>query len=92
MGNDSGRKLKAKSGWSDGGNGTDNFGFTALPGGYRNVNGTFNLIGNDGYWWSATENSASNAWFRHMSYFFVSNVIRNYNTEESGFSVRCVRD
>ena len=30
-----GTALKATSGWSSGGNGTDDFGFSALPGGYR---------------------------------------------------------
>ena len=31
-----GTSLKSTYGWYDGGNGTDNFGFSALPGGYRN--------------------------------------------------------
>ena len=30
-----GTALKSTSGWSSGGNGTDDFGFSALPGGYR---------------------------------------------------------
>lgn len=32
-----GKVLKSTSGWSDGGNGTDAFGFSALPGGYVDV-------------------------------------------------------
>lgn len=36
---------------------TNTSGFTALPGGVRNVpTGTFNLIGAYGFWWSATDN------------------------------------
>jgi uncharacterized protein (TIGR02145 family) len=36
---------------------TNTSGFTALPGGVRNIpSGTFNLIGAYGLWWSATDN------------------------------------
>jgi ribosomal protein L28 len=65
--------------------------FTALPGGNRNNNGTFNNIGNNGNWWSATENNTNNAWNRNMNYNN-SNVNRNNNNKELGFSVRCLRD
>jgi len=65
--------------------------FTALPGGNRNNNGTFNNIGNNGNWWSATENDATNAWNRNLNYNNI-NVNRNNNNKKYGFSVRCVRD
>ena len=65
--------------------------FTALPGGYRNNNGTFNNIGNNGNWWSSTENSATNAWNRNLNYNNAE-VNRNNNNKNNGFSVRCVRD
>ena len=63
----------------------------ALPGGYRNNNGTFNNVGNEGDWWSATENNTTNAWNRNMNYNN-GNVNRNNNNKVWGFSVRCVRD
>ncbi len=61
-------KLKAKSGWSYGGNGTDDYGFTALPGGDRGNGGSFGGIGYGGDWWSATEYSTNSAWVRDMGY------------------------
>lgn len=70
---------------------TNETGFTALPGGYRNYYGTFTSIGNSGHWWSATEYSATYAWYNNMNYNN-SNVNRNYGNKEVGFSVRCVRD
>ena len=70
---------------------TNETGFTALPGGYRNDNGTVSSIGVYGAWWSATEDDATNAWYRNMGYSY-SNVLRNYYYKELGFSVRCVRD
>jgi len=56
-----GKKLKSKSGWYDNGNGTNEYGFSALPGGYGCSVGYFNTAGYDGYWWSATEFNAYNA-------------------------------
>jgi len=47
-----GKKLKAKSGWSDNGNGTDEYGFAALPGGAGYSAGNFDYAGSHGYWWS----------------------------------------
>ncbi len=70
---------------------TNETGFTALPGGSRINFGVFNYVGSYGYWWSATESGASDAWSRYMSYGG-SNAFRNYYTKELGYSVRCVRD
>lgn len=91
VGSNVGNKLKAKSGWSSNGNGTDDYGFSALPGGGRYYDGYFYGIENFGRWWSSTEYSTSNAWGRSMSYSY-SYVYRGYNLKSWGFSVRCVRD
>ena len=69
---------------------TNETGFTALPGGNRN-NGTFNDIEHYGYFWSATEESASGAWNLYMNYSF-GNVNRGLSFKELGVSVRCLRD
>jgi len=66
-------------------------GFTALPGGNRYSNGSFDNIGFNGYWWSATEYYATFALHRNMN-GTNSDVIRHYSSKEVGFSVRCVRD
>lgn len=66
-------------------------GFTGLPGGYRNVNGAFNYIGNFGIWWSSTESSAGLAWSRFLDYNDVD-LFRVSTNERGGFSVRCLRD
>jgi uncharacterized protein (TIGR02145 family) len=49
--NNAGTKLKAKNGWNNGGNGTDDYGFAALPSGYGNKDGSFSDVGNYGGWW-----------------------------------------
>jgi RNA-directed DNA polymerase len=65
--------------------------FTALPGGNRNTNGSFNNVGNNGNWWSSSENDASNAWNRNLNYNNAQ-VNRNSYDKFLGFSVRCLKD
>lgn len=70
---------------------TNESGFSGLPGGLRSFNGTFNDIGNLGYWWSSTEYITTNAWYRYLSYD--SGIVYRYgNYKKDGFSVRCLRD
>jgi uncharacterized protein (TIGR02145 family) len=90
VGANAGTKLKAASGWFGGGNGTDDFGFSALLGGYG-WDGSFSLVGDYGYWWSATEGDASYAWSRFMDLSY-RGVSMYFGLKEYLFSVRCVRD
>ncbi len=71
--------------------GFDEFVFSGLPGGYRNANGSFGLLGNYGYMWTSSENSASTAWSRYL-YSTHSNIPRDYYGKAFGLSVRCVKD
>ena len=86
-----GPKLKATSGWNNNGNGTDQYGFAALPGGDGYSGGSFGNAGNYGYWWSATEDNASLAWRRLMNYGS-KDVYGGSNNKALLFSVRCVAD
>ena len=85
--------LRSTSGWYDNLNGTDDYVFTALPGGGRGNDGSFHSIGKYGDWWSATEDNAyaSRAWGRTMKYDN-SDVNSSDFNKQLGFSVRCVRD
>jgi uncharacterized protein (TIGR02145 family) len=66
-------------------------GFTALPGGYRSIYGEFLSLGEDGWWWSATEEDAAYAWTLHL-YYGYSNAGRYGFSKVPGFSVRCIKD
>jgi uncharacterized protein (TIGR02145 family) len=70
---------------------TNESGFTALPGGYRIGDGTFQSIGADGLWWSTSECDINSAYIRSMNYS-VGNVVKYYNFKKMGGSVRCLRD
>ena len=50
-----GTKMKSKTGWKVGCNGTNSSGFNGLPGGWRYNDGIFSDIGTHGFWWSSTE-------------------------------------
>jgi hypothetical protein len=63
---------------------------SALPGGNGNSNGNFNNVGNNGNWWSSTENN-NNAYNRNMN-SNNTNVNRNNNDKNNLYSVRCVQD
>ena len=78
--------------WIDpNGGATNESGFTALPGGYRSLNGAYYTIGNYGYWWSSFENSTADALLRGVGYND-SRLDRGNYGKQYGFSVRCLRD
>jgi uncharacterized protein (TIGR02145 family) len=81
-----GKKLKAKRGWGDSGNGTDNYGFSALPSSPGYGSGD---VGYYGRWWSATEYNAKTAYGRSIDYNKdgVGEVTSN---KDSLFNVRCM--
>jgi uncharacterized protein (TIGR02145 family) len=94
VGSNAGTKLKSTSGWHTGSGhvpGTDDFGFSALPGGNRWTDGSFNDVGAWGNWWSATEDDATIARNRSMVWIS-SNVDSWYNDKMGHFSVRCLQD
>jgi uncharacterized protein (TIGR02145 family) len=85
------KKLKAVSGWKDNGNGTDEFGFAAMPGGNRRNDGKFYGISNDGSWWSSTETEGDLAYDRGI--FYAREKVYEFNYDGGyGFSVRCIQD
>jgi uncharacterized protein (TIGR02145 family)/uncharacterized repeat protein (TIGR02543 family) len=91
VGSPVGTKLKSTSGWYNNGNGTDQYDFSALPGGYGYSDGGFLNAGGLGLWWSATENDALYACGQHIHYN--GDEGRGDRKEKTNlFSVRCVQD
>ena len=94
-----GTKLKSKVGWDscagEFDSNTNDFGFSALPGGYRNTGGHFRGVGTGGSWWSATEdeNDDDRAYSRHMRSCNGNSIVDECTYEKNnGFSLRCVND
>lgn len=85
-----GTKLKATSGWNEGGNGTDDYDFSALPGG-RCDYGDFRNVGNEGYWWLGEDHISITANYMYMKYDSESIHITNWGKSDL-LSVRCLQD
>ncbi len=86
-----GTVLKSKSGWYNNGNGTNAFGFSALPAGVRVNYGVFLDAGNGAYFWSATEYDSSDAYGMYL-YYNDDIAYLDYDDESTARSVRCLRD
>jgi len=81
--------LKTASGWNDY-NGTDDYGFSALPGGYGNSVGTFFELRNNGNWWSESNYNATDAY--KLGMFDNTEATSIFNIDKSALaSVRCIK-
>jgi uncharacterized protein (TIGR02145 family) len=90
-------KLKAKSGWVS--NGTDDYGFAALPGSYGNLStGNYTDLSQavtefgsarGGFWWSSTKQAANGAVIRHIGPTS-ANITSVDNDVSRLYSVRCI--
>jgi len=90
-----GEHLKTKSGWEDGiGNGTDKYGFAALPGGAGFSDGVFGSVGAYGHWWSSSNSKGKDAYYRLMGCEGGDEECTSYDSADKStlFSVRCLQD
>jgi uncharacterized protein (TIGR02145 family)/uncharacterized repeat protein (TIGR02543 family) len=97
VGSPANTKLKSTTGWygqyGDCNTSTDEYEFSALPGGFGLGGGSFSYPGDYGYWWSATESTAERAWARILRCReMVGDSVRTGGNKTSVFSVRCVAD
>ena len=98
-----GTMLKSSTGWNSYDRillpvSRDEYGFSALPGGYGYGDDPFKYAGKFGCWWSATEFDAISVDYygRHARmrgiYYLSENVDRYQYGKANQFSVRCVAD
>lgn len=88
-----GDKLKESSinYWGLMNSGTNNYGFGALPGGYRLSNGTFYYQGTYAAWWTGSEGSTSTKAYYRMISSTLGSVSRSDYSKNGGFAVRCIK-
>ena len=65
--------------------------FSGLPAGCRYDGGNFANNEKYAYWWSSTQLDNQLSWFRSASYVS-DNLIKNYATKETGYSIRCIKN
>lgn len=78
--------------WIDPNSGaTNETGFSGLPAGHRNWDGTYFELHTNAWFWSSTQMNDPNAWYRTL-YFNNAGVARANYLKRDGFSIRCVKD
>jgi uncharacterized protein (TIGR02145 family) len=88
-----GGKMKSVTGWSDPNTAaTNETGFSALPGGYRNYFNQYSYnLNTAALFWTATEIDVDWAFTRFLNHTS-GDIYRDDMNKRAGFSVRCVRD
>ena len=84
---DRGRKSKIEYDFCS----TDEFGFSALPGGNGYSDGDFGRVGDSGDWWSATEYGSYGAYY-WFTYYDGVGVFNSSHNKDRLRSVRCLQD
>ena len=84
-----GTKLKAVSGWNANRNGTDAFGFTALPAGYCQGYNSCSEVGYKAFFWNASDYDEYKAYHGGM---YSSSASVNKIDKSDGLPIRCVKD
>ena len=93
-----GTALKSTSGWTSlngvSGNGTDAFGFSALPAGYRDRHGHYYSERSYAEFWTSTEDAEDGSYNAYdMSIFVETYASLNVSSSKPyGYSVRCLKD
>ena len=86
--NNAGLVLKSTSGWNEDRNGTDAYGFTALPAGQSVSNETYQA-----YFWSSTESSdRSRAFTANLNHTSNSAAFVTAHKRDARLNVRCVKN
>ena len=87
-----GKVLKSQSGWSENGNGTDAFDFSALPAGCRSSHGIFNYDSSAANFWSSATEPDEIAFYSLNLYNFYEFARFGTHRKDHAASVRCVKD
>ena len=87
-----GAKLKFTSGWNSDGNGTDDFGFSALPASRRHSDGSFVYEGYTVGFWSSVEFLNNYAFGTGMDCGNDIALLGGYVENNYGYAVRCIMD
>ena len=81
-------QLKSSLFWPEGAQGSNSSGFAGLPGGYRSVDGSFELLGETARWWTTNTSGA----FQVSRGLTLTGTYGSTHYLHIGFSIRCIKD
>jgi uncharacterized protein (TIGR02145 family) len=84
-------KLKSTYGWYNDLNGTDDYGFTALPAGFRDENGAYDEIGKRAIFWRLNEYAVFRVFNLYYDQGRSAIQLENFYKRDYALSVRCVK-
>jgi uncharacterized protein (TIGR02145 family) len=95
LGNESGSGGKLKEAgtthWNNPNSGADNSsGFTALPGGFRDIKQFSSLLAS-AYWWTSTQYNTYSGWYWAVDYN-TADAASEYVIKQEGYSIRCLKN
>lgn len=91
IGDDSSLKLKASSFNNPSWDGSNDYGFLAIPSGMRGVNGNFSGIKDYSYFWTSSLGANNDSWSIGL-FSEISNIDLAEMSKSAGLSVRCVKN
>ena len=87
------KKLKSRSGWAEGYNGTDDYGFSANPSIYREG---YEIVTSDweyfGYFWTATDDDGESDFAYHLMLYTGDSVEIRFESKSYWYPVRCLKN
>ena len=86
-----GKKLKSTEGWNNGGNGTDDFGFSAVPISYREANGDYRPFGVNAFFMSSEQDTVGNMYDFYMGHDYTKTDYGHCG-KNLAFPIRCLKD
>jgi uncharacterized protein (TIGR02145 family) len=89
---DAGLNLKSTTGWKDNGNGTDLYGFTALPGGIHHDDNTYIGLTKYACFWTSTRSISVFASHARLIDYYYNLVYRDQYERTEARSVRCIKN
>ena len=85
-------KLKSQTGWQINGNGTDAFGFSALPAGRWADYHYYINVGLSAFFWNATQKNTIHAYLAYLEYDHDEALLNGGWKMDYRMSVRCIKD
>lgn len=84
-----GEKMQTINVWKE--RDDNNDGFSAVPAGFRGVNGTFYYRGEAAYWWTSDSDNIKESKFYTLD-FNNNSLYYSFSGKRNGMSIRCIKD